>query len=216
MTSIQDSPPVDTYMAACPDRAAIAWGGSGDSLRNGGDADGFPWRRNPWARKGGVMDRLQRFGVFTAMAMMVGIGLSSLMPRSDYDTDMAPPTGRETYAEVMPARIGGEHAQIQALLLEDGRYRGARAVYGDRASVEILQARTLHDLDEYVAQHVRPRLLVYSEHTADKTGSRWLLTGAANGRLHAWQNGTWLFVIEAQSDALFEEAVDQFAFIRRR
>lgn len=202
-----------------PDTVATNTTGFGHGSPSG-ERRGGGGRQRALARQGGVMNRLQRFSTLMALSMLAGIVLFVLQPATGYDTDLPPPTGRETYIEVIPVRIGGEHAQIQPLAVSGVRWRGARAVYGDRASIEIVQAKTLHDLDDYVRVHVQPRLLDYPDRDAGKRGSRWLLTGTESGvgggRIHAWQNGIWLFVVEARSQGLFDEVVEQFAFIRRR
>lgn len=130
--------------------------------------------------------------------------------------DLPPPSGRWTYAEVMPARIAGFDAEITTLPLDDARYRGARARYGGLSKVEIVQADASGDLDAYVADHVRPRLAAYGRRSDGKVEGRWLAEGRGDGCLHARQNGNWLFLIEARSDAMFDEAVERFAYIRRR
>lgn len=135
---------------------------------------------------------------------------------SGYNTDVPPPTGKETYAEVMPPSIGGEVAEIQPLPLDKKRYHGARAKYGTAASLEIVEVRSPADLDSYVNEHIKPRLDGYSNRVSGKFNGVWSLRGSGKtGRLQGWQNRNWLFVIEASNDQLFEEVVDRFAFISR-
>jgi len=148
---------------------------------------------------------------------ILGVSLFTLASRdAGYRTDVPPPTGKETYAQVMPASIGEEPMEIQPLPLDGDRLHGARARYGSRASIEIVQARSPDHLDAYVAEHVRPRLEGYESRASAKINGRWSLRGNGDdGRLYGWQNQNWLFVIEAASDELFDEAVDRFAYIRR-
>ena len=134
-----------------------------------------------------------------------------------YDTDLPPPTGKETYAEVLPASVGGQAVEVQPLRLDDRRYHGARGRYGNRASVEIIEVRSLRDLDSYVNEHIKPRLDGYSDRVSGKFNGVWSLRGRSKtGRFHGWQNHHWLFVIEASDEAAFEEAISRFRFVRRR
>ncbi len=135
---------------------------------------------------------------------------------SGYDTNFPPPTGKETYTQVMPISIGGKAVEIQPLPLDESRYHGARAQYGNAASVEIVEVRSATDLDAYVSEHIKPRLDGYSNRVSGKFNGTWSLRGSGKtGRLHAWQNRNWLFVIQASNDKLFEEVVDHFAYISR-
>lgn len=135
---------------------------------------------------------------------------------SGYNTELPPPTGDETYAEVMPASIGGQAAEIQPLPLDKKRYHGARARYGTAASVEIVEVRSAADVDAYVGEHIKPRLDGYSNRVSGKFNGVWSLRGSGkSGRLQGWQNRNWLFVIEASNDQLFEEVVDRFTYISR-
>ena len=148
------------------------------------------------------------------------IGLALLLSlhacSSGYDTDLPPPTGKETYAEVMPASIAGQAAVIQQLPLDKKHYNGALARYGNVASVEVVEVRSAADLDAYVNEHIKPRLDGYSSRVSGKFNDVWSLRGSGkSGRLHSWQNGHWLFLIEATSDESFEEVVDHFAYIKR-
>lgn len=134
-----------------------------------------------------------------------------------YNTDLPPPNGKETYAEVLPPSLGGQTMAIQHMQLDAARFHGARAHYGDAVSVEIVEVRSATDLDTYVRQNIKPRLAKYPNRSSGKFNGVWSLRGSgATGRMHAWQNHNWLFVIEATNDALFEETVDHFAYINRR
>lgn len=148
---------------------------------------------------------------------ILGVSLFALATReSGFRTDIAPPTGKETYAQVMPVSIGDEPVEIQPLPLDGDRYHGARARYGNRAAIDIVQARSPDLLDAYVADHLRPRLERYGTRASAKINGRWSLRGNGDsGRLFGWQNQNWLFVIEAANDQLFHEAVDRFAYISR-
>jgi hypothetical protein len=166
---------------------------------------------------GSIMKRWLRRVVGAVVLPMLGVSLFALATRDgEYRTDLPPPTGKETYAQVMPASIGDEPMEIQPLPLDADRFHGARARYGSGASIEIVQARLPDHLDAYVAEHLRPRLQTYEARASAKINGRWSLRGnGENGRLYGWQNQNWLFVIEAASDELFDEAVDRFAYIRR-
>ncbi len=135
---------------------------------------------------------------------------------SGYNTDLPPPSGDETYAEVMPASIAGQDAVILPLSLDKARYQGARARYGNAASVEIIRVRSADDLDAYVNEHIKPRLDGYTNRVSGKFNGVWSLRGNDKfGRMQSWQNHNWLFLIEASSDESFEEVVDRFAYINR-
>ena len=150
------------------------------------------------------------------------IGLALLLPLllqgcgSGYSTDFPPPSGNETYAEVMPASIGDQAAVILPLPLDKNRYNGARARYGSLASVEIIKVRSAEDMDAYVKEHIKPRLDGYTHRVSGKFNGVWSLRGNDKfGRLQSWQNHNWLFLIEATSDESFEEVVENFAYIQR-
>jgi len=100
--------------------------------------------------------------------------------------------------------------------LDEGRYHGVRARYGEVATVEIVQVHALGDVDGYIERHLAPRLERYRHRASGKVDDRWQSRASGPGRLYGWQNGNWLFVIEATDDRLFDEAVDGFAYIRRK
>jgi len=153
------------------------------------------------------------FPLFCAVPLSLALAACN----SGYETRFPPPSGKETYAEVLPAAIGGHALQIEPIATEPQRWRGATARYGTAATIEIVQSRTLDDLDAYVDGHLKPRLQPYSTRVSGKVNGVWGLRGnGAHGRLHAWQNQAWLFTIEARNDDLFDEAVDQFAYIAKR
>jgi hypothetical protein len=162
----------------------------------------------------GAWRRVARWG-----AGLAGISILTVLSgvfQTGYRTDFPPPTGKETYAQVMPSTIGGEPMAIQPLQI-GASYRGARAQYGRGATIEIIQAATQADLDSYVQSSLRPRLQAYEQRASGKVDGRWGLRGqGTGGRIYGWQNEHWLFVIEAGSDALFDEAVDRFAFIEHK
>ncbi len=150
------------------------------------------------------------------MTMPVAIALS--LPSNDdmIETNLPPPSGRETYRELLPALIGGEPPTIRTLPPGSGLV-GARAVYGMHASIDIVLATRASDLDAFVREHVRARLEAYETRSSGKIDGIWKLRGHGRaGRLHGWQNRLWLFVIEARDDALFDEVVDRFAFVERK
>lgn len=152
-------------------------------------------------------------GVATLIAALI---IAALSVRGGYITDLPPPSGRETYAEVMPARVAGLDAQISAWPPDSTVLRGARARYGTQAKLEIVHAGSVAALDAYVEQQVRPRLADYARRIDGRVDGRWQLHGRGEGRLFAWQNDTWLFLIQAQSDEVFDEVVERFAYIRHR
>lgn len=152
------------------------------------------------------------------LPMLAAVLVVACSPGSaGYDTDLPPPSGRETFVQVLPAAVSGYLREVEAVDLDGGRYRGARARYGAVATVEIVLSRQPADIDPYVQQHLRPRLQRYLWRFAGKVDGRWGLRGdGPSGRFHGWQNQNWLFVIQAENVAAFNEVVDQFAFIERR
>lgn len=150
------------------------------------------------------------------LPMFAGIFMDSMFRDRGYDIDVPPPSGRETYSEAFPADIGGLEVRISALPFDASGYRGAVARYGELARIEIVGTDDLADLDEHVRRHVRPLLVAYRHHSAAKVDGGWLLQGHGNGRLYAWQNENWLFLIESRSDVAFDEVVQRFAWIRPR
>lgn len=149
-----------------------------------------------------------------ALALLAILALAACS--SGYRVDFPPPSGRETYAEVLPGSIGGAALAVTPMQVDSERYRGARAEYGDAASIEILQTRSDGDIDAYVDAAVKQRLQRYKTRMSGKFNGVWELRAhGAEGRLYAWQNQRWLFVIEARSDELFDEVVDKFAYIAK-
>lgn len=134
-----------------------------------------------------------------------------------YDTRLPPPTGRETYAEVTPVAVAGAERAFEPIAgLGDGA-QGARVRYGDKALLEIARLPSQHAIDRYVATELQPRLQRYEWHDSHRAIDGWQFRAdGAIGRLYGWQNQDWLFVIEAVSEAVLNEIVDQFAYIRRR
>lgn len=158
---------------------------------------------------------------WVAVAMMVAlslVGLPACRSSSDaFDIDVPPPTGRETYAEVLPAQLGGADADIETLQLVGGRLHGIRASYAGKVLIEIVQSPVAADLDGYADNLLRRQLAAYGTVFGGKTQGRWLLTVAGGGgRALAWQNRDWMFLLAGSDQAAFDEAVEKFAFIGRR
>lgn len=162
------------------------------------------------------MNRIVKWTVgFLAAPIVLAIVVSALSHRDGLVTDLPPPTGKETYGQVMPASIGGEPAVIRPLQIGESLH-GARAEYGTGATIEIIQATALADLDGFVDRELKPRLDAYESRVSGKFDGVWSVRGQGRtGRLYGWQNRQWLFVIEARTQALFDEVVDRFAFIER-
>lgn len=158
-----------------------------------------------------------RWIIGSALLLMLLSGMLACQARRvDFDVDLPPPTGHETYAEVLPAQIGGSDAAIEDLQLLGGRLRGVRASYGSRAVIEIMQSPVAADLDVYATGPMRERLASFGTASGGKTGGRWLLSVAGNGgQALAWQNRDWLFLLAGSDQAAFDEAIDKFAYIRR-
>lgn len=174
----------------------------------------------PLAGAGGVMapasGRVLAWTLVLALALPLALTLGLRAgPGNRWDTALPPPSGRETHAEVMPARIAGVDARISTWT-ETGRYRGVRARYGERTTVAIIQAASSDDAAAWLASHVQPRLANWPRHARGGPATAHWLHGWGDGRLYAWQNGTWLFLIEADSDAAFDQIVARFAYIRPR
>lgn len=152
-----------------------------------------------------------------ALSLMAGIVGGFLRDTPELNIDLPAPTGRETYAQVMPASIGGQARTIRPLSEDPAGIHGVRAEYGSVAAIEIWQAESEQTLDVHVDTHVRERLAAYSSRDSGKVNGRWRLNGSGNqGRFFSWQNEIWLFVIETRNQRLFDEIVDKFAFIARR
>jgi hypothetical protein len=150
-----------------------------------------------------------------AAFVLAGMALALRSDEEVFNTVLQPPSGRETYRELLPGQIGGEPAVIRTLPDGNG-VLGARAIYGTQASIDIVLAPRASDLDAFVREHLLPRLAAYETRASGAHDGTWALYGRGSaGRLHGWQNHAWLFVIEARSETLFNEAVDRFAFIER-
>ena len=154
-----------------------------------------------------------------AAAALLGAAIlvAFLTPRTPrYDIDVAPPHGRETYAEVLPATIAGYPRALRVIATGSPDVHGARADYGGRVVIDVVHAPSPGALDAFVRRSLEPRLAGYERRSSSHASGTWELQGhGGDGRLHGWQNRDWLFVIEATDDEAFEEAVDRFAFIRR-
>lgn len=150
------------------------------------------------------------------LSFMASIVMSLLRDSPEFNIDLPSPTGRETYAQVMPASIGGQSMTIHPLPDDAHRFHGIRAEYGIGAAIEIGQAQSQQDLDSHVDTQLRQRLAAYASRHSGKIEGRWRLSGSGEqGRFFGWQNDTWLFVIEASDQQLFDEIVEKFAFIDR-
>lgn len=159
---------------------------------------------------------LLRIGTIVLAAfVLAGVALALRTDEEAFHTALPPPSGRETYRALLPERIGGEPAVIRTLRDGNG-VLGARAIYGMQASIDIVLAPRAADLDAFVHEHLLPRLTMYETRASSAHDGAWALRGRGRaGRLLGWQNHRWLFVIEARSEAAFDEAVDRFAFIER-
>ncbi|WP_138088227.1 hypothetical protein [Phragmitibacter flavus] len=133
-----------------------------------------------------------------------------------YKTDVPPPSGKETYKEILPAEIGGVAVDGKKLELDASRYQGVAASYGAGAKLTVLQCKDQAALDEYVKGTVVPGLEEFGSRSSGKFNGVWSLKGSGKtGRIYGWQNGNWLFVIQASNDELFDEVVDKFAYISK-
>ncbi|TVQ27751.1 MAG: hypothetical protein EA383_01920 [Spirochaetaceae bacterium] len=78
----------------------------------------------------------------------------------------------------------------------------------------IVQTANDDVLSEYFRTEIRPMLEQYSTRSSGQVNGVWSARGSGNtGRLYAWQNQNWIFMIQADSNARFDAAVDAFRFI---
>jgi len=151
-------------------------------------------------------------GALLAISILLSIVFGSRDPR--YITDTSPPTGRETYAEVMPATVAGQPRLLHHLPAGEPRYRAVRATYGAHASLDIVQSREGADWVAYIEAHIVPRLAAFKP-IQRRDGTRWRWHGRnGEARILAWRSGDWLFVIEAVDQDTFDELTHQFRFVR--
>lgn len=137
---------------------------------------------------------------------------------SNYNTQLPPPTGEEKYSEIVPAEIGGEVVRSEKLELEAGVYHGSRFTFGDKASIVMVQCTNQEAIDSYFKGTVVPQLDEgYGSKVSGKFNGVWSARASGNsGRIQAWQNGAYVFVIEAGTDELFEEIVEKFPYIAKK
>lgn len=134
-----------------------------------------------------------------------------------YRTDFPPPTGKETYREILPADVGGASGQVAQLQLDAEHYHGAKATYGTNASITILQVKDQDSLDKYVNDTVKTELEKYNNRVSGKFNGVWSLRGSGTpGRIHGWQNKGWFFLIQAANDQLFDEVVSKLPYISKK
>ena len=134
---------------------------------------------------------------------------------SGYNTDVPPPIGDETYAEVTSVSIAGHKAVILPLPLDKRRYKGARPRYGNTASVDFIKMRAV-EVDVHVNGHIKQLLDGYTIRVGGKFNDVWHLRGNdAFGRLQGRKNHHGLFVTEASNGESFEDVVDRFSYINR-
>ena len=134
-----------------------------------------------------------------------------------YRTDFPPPTGKETYREILPADVGGAAVEVAQLQLDAGHYHGAKATYGAKASIVILEVKDQDSLDKYVNEMVKTELEKYNNRMSGKFNGVWSLRGTGNpGRIYGWQNRSWFFLIQAADDQLFDEVVSKLPYISKK
>jgi len=134
-----------------------------------------------------------------------------------YRTDFPPPAGTEKPAGWFPAKVGGVDVKIEPLTADPTRYQGTSAFYGGKAKIVIIQTKDGTALDEYVKSTAVPHLAKFSTRSSGKVNGVWKLRGnGSSGRIYGWQNGAWIFSVEAADDSLFDEAVAGFPFISKK
>ncbi|MDP4997079.1 MAG: hypothetical protein NWQ16_12740 [Akkermansiaceae bacterium] len=134
-----------------------------------------------------------------------------------YETGFSPPTGDEKYSEIFPDQVSGTPADIQLLELDGKLYKGAVATYGTGVSVTALLCKDQDALDDYVKTTGVPKLENYNNRSSAKVNGVWRFRGnGSTGRIYGWQNGAWVFSIEATDDTLFDEAVSKFPYISKK
>lgn len=141
------------------------------------------------------------------------LGLAGCGAPGGYDIALPPPSGDEPVARALPLQVGGEVRRIEPVLAADGGVQGVRARYGTLATIELLRAPEPAARRAWFDDRLGPRLAVLGMHRARLADRRWQATGADGTRLLAWQNQDWLFLVEAASGALFDEAVGQLPWI---
>jgi hypothetical protein len=152
----------------------------------------------------------------SAFACLAAVFLASCGD-GGYNTEFAPPAGDEKYGDIFPKEVGGVAAKIEPLSLDAARYEGAIASYGTGARVVIVQTKDEAALDEYVKGTAVPKLESYGSRSSGKMNGVWKFRGSGDkGRLYGWQNGSWVFAVEASNDTLFDEAVSKFPYISKK
>ena len=118
---------------------------------------------------------------------------------------------------MFPTEVSGVAAKIEPLKLDPDRYKGASATYGPNAKVVILQTKDGDSMDTYVKNTAVPDLARYNNRSSGKINGVWKFRAHGdNGRIHGWQNGAWIFVVEASNDTLFDEVVSKFPYISKK
>jgi hypothetical protein len=137
---------------------------------------------------------------------------------SSYNTQFPPPTGEEKYSEIVPAEIGGEAVRSEKLEREAGVYHGSRFAFGEKASIVMVQCSNQKAIDTYFKGTVVPQLEEgFGSKVSGKFNGVWSARASgSSGRIQAWQNDAYVFVIEAGTDELFEEIVEKFPYIAKK
>ena len=137
---------------------------------------------------------------------------------SSYNTAFPSPTGDEKYSDIIPAEIGGEKVRSEKLELDAATYNGARFTFGENASILMVQCSNQETLDTYFKESVVPQLETgYSSKVSGKFNGFWSARAkGSSGRIQAWQNGAYVFVISASTDELFDEIVGKFPYIAKK
>lgn len=151
-------------------------------------------------------------------ALLAGVALAigACSGRAGYDTALPPPAGHEPVARALPMRIGGEVRRIEPLAAADGVVRGVRARYGTQATVELLRAEVPALRLAWFQAAVAPRLARMGGDGTGAAAGRWQAMAPDGGRLLAWRNQDWLFLIEARDGRLLDEVVDRLPWVAQR
>lgn len=135
---------------------------------------------------------------------------------SKYNMDYAVPAENASLDDVFPASIAGMDNVIFDLDLPSDLI-GFQAEYGESSPlvIGVIQAENEARASSAFENQIVPLIDEMPTNSRGNINGRWKATGKdSQGRKWvAWSNLNWIFFIHCADEAVFDQAIDDFAFI---